>query len=677
MARSSSRPHGRNRFPHSTVPAVPAGTCETPPRCDPGAEIREDSFRRCACDVVGDLPAEEILRLTQASIEVASEMVAWLTPDGAVRYANLAASRELGYTREELLRMTAFDLIPGLTPEKYASRWSEIRARKSLTHQMTHRRKDGSLVPVEVLINHLTFGGKEYIFVYGHDITERQAADEALRQRVEEVERMLEAVPAAVWVSRDPRCETIIGNALANRFYEAPPGENVSATTWPDVRRFFTPDGRELSAQELPMQKAVATNQELRDVELRVLRPSGKWLSMFGSAVPLRDQEGKVRGCIGAFLDVTARREAEDALRESHARLSKVLEIETVGVMFWDLETGCMVDANDTFLNLMGYSRKEVEARELTWQRLTPPEHYDVSMAEARRFYATGRVGPYEKEYFRKDGTRRWLLFAGSSLGDSQCVEFCVDVSERKRMEEALRLANSEFLEADRKKNEFLGVLSHELRNPLAPIVNSLFVLDHTVPGGEEAKRAREVIGRQVAQLSHLVNDLLDITRITRGKVQLHRQPLDLNETVARAVEDHRSLFEGTGVDLDFCPARGVVPVLADPNRVTQIVGNLLHNAAKFTNRGGYATVSVETEKGEAVLRVSDNGVGMTPQTRERLFEPFRQAEQTLDRNTGGLGLGLALVKGLVELHGGTVSAHSAGPGRGTAISARFPLNQA
>ena len=119
--------------------------------------------------------------------------------------------------------------------------------------------------------------------------------------------------------------------------------------------------------------------------------------------------------------------------------MKKVLEVETVGVMFWDLNTGCMVDANDTFLRLMGYSRREVEARELTWQKLTPPEYMDVSRAEVQKFMATGRVGPYEKEYFRKDGTRRWLLFAGSSLGNNQCVEFCVDISDRKQAEEALR----------------------------------------------------------------------------------------------------------------------------------------------------------------------------------------------------------------------------------------------
>jgi len=161
--------------------------------------------------------------------------------------------------------------------------------------------------------------------------------------------------------------------------------------------------------------------------------------------VLIRGEDSSPVGSMEINRDITKRKWAEDALRESLERLEKVLEIETVGVMFWDLNTGCMVDANDAFLKLMGYSRGEVEARELTWQKLTPREFMDVSRAEVEKFLATGRVGPYEKEYFRKDGTRQWLLFAGSSLGNNQCVEFCVDTSARKKAELALSESESQF----------------------------------------------------------------------------------------------------------------------------------------------------------------------------------------------------------------------------------------
>ncbi len=168
-----------------------------------------------------------------------------------------------------------------------------------------------------------------------------------------------------------------------------------------------------------------------------------RWIQYFSKFELTAD--GKSLRLLGVLEDITERKLAEETLRQSLERLERVLEIETVGVMFWDLNTGCMVDANDTFLKLMGYSRGEVEARELTWQKLTPPEYINVSRAEAEKFLATGRVGPYEKEYFHKDGTRQWLLFAGSSLGDNQCVEFCVDISDRKKAEEALRESEERF----------------------------------------------------------------------------------------------------------------------------------------------------------------------------------------------------------------------------------------
>jgi PAS domain S-box-containing protein len=249
------------------------------------------------------------------------------------------------------------------------------------------------------------------------------------------------------------------------------------------------------------------------------------------------------------------------------------------------------------------------------------------------------------------------------------------DIIERAQNEEALRSANAQLSEADRRKNEFLAVLSHELRNPLAPIANSLYVLEHAPAGGEQANRAKQVIGRQVGQLTSLVNDLLDVTRITRNKIQLQKERLELCEVVRRTAEDNRSLFERAEVRLELAPAPRVVPVIADRTRVSQIVGNLLQNAAKFTLKGGCTRVSVAVEANAAVLRVTDDGVGMAGETLAGLFQPFIQADHTLDRSKGGLGLGLALVKGLVELHGGGVSAHSDGLGKGTEFVVRLPLD--
>ena len=256
---------------------------------------------------------------------------------------------------------------------------------------------------------------------------------------------------------------------------------------------------------------------------------------------------------------------------------------------------------------------------------------------------------------------------------------------ERKRVEEILqasevrsREAAETLREADRNKNQFLAMLAHELRNPLAPITNSLFILDHAVAGSEQARRAQAVIGRQVGQLSRLVDDLLDVTRISRNKLTLQRQRLDLNELVRQTIDDHCRQFEKSDVHIELVPASEPVFVTGDLNRLAQVVGNLLQNAAKFTGPGGRTRVSVSgdrTAKLGAVVHVADTGVGMAPEMLARLFQPFAQADTSLDRSKGGLGLGLALVKGLVELHDGSIVARSAGLGQGAEFVVCLPLS--
>ncbi len=250
----------------------------------------------------------------------------------------------------------------------------------------------------------------------------------------------------------------------------------------------------------------------------------------------------------------------------------------------------------------------------------------------------------------------------------------------RRQAEEALQEAKRQLEESDRRKDHFLAVLSHELRNPLAPIRNSLWLLGRaTAVGTDQGRRARDVIERQVDQLSHLVDDLLDVTRINRGKIHLRRGRLELNDLVSRTVEDHRSLLDRSGVAVHVEPAPRDVFIQADWNRVAQVLSNLLQNAAKFTPRGGRVTVATWEDAGtsRAVVRVSDTGAGMAGDMLARLFEPFMQADDTLDRSKGGLGLGLALVKGLVELHGGSVEAVSAGLGMGSEFTLRLSLDLA
>ena len=241
-----------------------------------------------------------------------------------------------------------------------------------------------------------------------------------------------------------------------------------------------------------------------------------------------------------------------------------------------------------------------------------------------------------------------------------------MDITERVRAEEALR-------EADRRKDEFLALLAHELRNPLAPIRNALHLMRLAGPGTTDITWTRDVIERQVQQLSRLVDDLLDISRISRGKVQLRRDRVALADIVAHAVETCRPQIDARKHTLTVTLPDEPVLLDADPMRLAQVVGNLLANAAKYTEPGGQITVVAVLEGPQVVLAVRDNGIGIPAEMLERIFELFTQVERAITQAEGGLGIGLTLVKRLVELHGGTVEAKSAGPGQGSEFILRLP----
>jgi two-component system CheB/CheR fusion protein len=274
-----------------------------------------------------------------------------------------------------------------------------------------------------------------------------------------------------------------------------------------------------------------------------------------------------------------------------------------------------------------------------------------------------------------KDGRRVPIEWANVELTDRTRLGIGVDVTRRNQYEEQLRAVNLELKQADRRKNEFLGVLSHELRNPLAPIRYSLGIIESVPPGSEAASRALRVIDRQTTHLTDLVNDLLDVTRITRNKIRIQKQRVDLVEVMRRTADDNRSLFDARDVKLALTLPSSPIPVLADPTRLAQVIGNLLHNAAKFGQQSGHVEASAAIEGDAVCVRIVDDGIGIAPETLPRLFEPFVQADQGLDRGKGGLGLGLALSKLLVELHGGSISAHSEGDGMGAEFRLRLPLD--
>jgi signal transduction histidine kinase len=306
------------------------------------------------------------------------------------------------------------------------------------------------------------------------------------------------------------------------------------------------------------------------------------------------------------------------------------------------------------------------------------PTLWEVVATQSAQLQGRAQVG----RYTRADGERVVEVRTEGVGGELPLVvatvfDVTAVVNAARSAETARSAAKLEALaEASRKKDEYLAMLSHELRNPLAPIQNSVYILNHADGVSKQARRAREVLGRQVAHLARLVDDLLDVTRIERAKLEIRRGDVDLVDLVHRIAEDHRELLAQRGVALEVVPpAPGeALHVTGDEARITQAIGNLLNNAAKFTGEGGRVTVSVSRSGDAAEVRVRDTGVGMDAELIEHVFEPFTQSRQSIDRASGGLGLGLALVKGIVELHGGTIRASSSGSSKGSEFVLRFPL---
>jgi PAS domain S-box-containing protein len=387
-----------------------------------------------------------------------------------------------------------------------------------------------------------------------------------------------------------------------------------------------------------------------------------------------------------AIEDVSERRRRQEELEEALRVLHVSQRVAKLGTFVFHVDTGRWT-SSAVLDDLLGIDARFKRTPE-SWRALVHPDDREQMVAHLRAAVREEDRLDWEYRIVRRStGEVRHVSIVGEVEHDGidpvRLVGTIQDITERRRLlqerAELLRIAQearTRAEEASRAKDGFLATLSHELRNPLAPISNSLFVLEQSPAGSEQAQRAAGVIHRQVSHMARLVDDLLEVTRITSGKIHLQRRPVDLNELARCMVEDHRSLFDRSGVRLELATAAVPVIVDGDWDRLAQVVGNLLQNAAKFSQRGGTTRLAISLERSArcAVIRVADSGIGMAPDTLARLFQPFMQADTTLDRSKGGLGLGMALSKGLVELHGGEIAAQSGGLGKGSEFEVRLPL---
>ncbi|HEY3448125.1 MAG TPA: PAS domain-containing protein [Myxococcales bacterium] len=480
---------------------------------------------------------------------------------------------------------------------------------------------------------------------------------------------LTEAMPQFVFVARPSGAMEYV-NAQWTRYS----GLDLDATRRAGWEGCIHPDDLGLSRRTWAQTVAGDAPRE-QELRYRAADGSYRWFSVVFAPLS-RGPSGHPTQWIGTATDVHERKTAEEALRASEEQFRQLAE--AVPQLVWiTCPDGHVLYLNHRWREYLGAPPEDSGD---DWiQQLHP----DDAAPTARRWQHSVRTGePYETEYRLRrsaDGAYRWFLsralpLRGEDGRIARWIGTCTDIDDQKRAQAELAQAKQSLEEADRHKNEFLALLSHELRNPLAPIRNSVYVLERAPSGGAQARRALSVIDRQVGLLTRLIEDLLDLTRIARGKVRLQRERLELGELVRRAAEDRRSVFARNRVAFELSSPGQPLWADLDAVRLSQVVANLLGNAAKFTPPGGRVTLSLAADGPQAVLRVRDTGVGIDPALLARLFQPFVQAERTLDHNRGGLGLGLALVRGLVELHGGRVSASSEGLGKGAEFEVRLPL---
>lgn len=396
-----------------------------------------------------------------------------------------------------------------------------------------------------------------------------------------------------------------------------------------------------------------------------------RWISAL--AYPVKDASGQLIEVVLVHDDITPERKAALALGQSEERW-RILA-ETLPNLVWtDLPDGRCDWLSTQWGKYTGIPEQQLLG--LVWlDRVIHPDDRERTLAAWNA--ACADEAPYDVEYRirRYDGTYRWFKTRGVPVRDDRgkivyWFGTCTDIEDVKRLEAALR-------DADRRKDEFLATLAHELRNPLAPLLNSLQLLKMPRLDGATIERTRQTMERQVHHLVRLIDDLLDVSRVMRGKISLQRERLELSTIVARGVETARPIIDAQGHDLQIDLPDAPLPLEADPVRMAQVFANLFNNAAKYTPAGGRISLSAKREGADIEVRVRDTGIGIAPELLSGIFDLFVQADPSASRSQGGLGIGLTLVKSLVEMHGGTICARSGGLGRGSEFVVRLPLARA
>nr|WP_267874168.1 PAS domain S-box protein [Telluria aromaticivorans] len=514
------------------------------------------------------------------------------------------------------------------------------------------------------------------------DITDRKRAEQARlesERRADDSARrldvLLDASPVGI-VYVDPDGRMLVANAHNRQIWgqHPAPGAVHEYAEWKGWWPAATDRaGQRVAAAEWPLARVLAGQDSAAGIfEIEPFDAPGTRKTILVRAAAIRDEAGAMAGAVAANMDISAQVEAERAMKDSEAKFRLIANV--IPQMVWSADaTGLNDYLNTRWQEFTGLPQERIGGN--GWVEIVHPDDLPRLVALWQQSIATGEPFDIEHRVLHHSGGYRWMLnraepFVDAAGKATRWMGTVTDIHDKKTGEEELRAQA-------RRKDEFLAMLAHELRNPLAPISNAAQLLSMAAHDPQRVRQSSEVIIRQVRHMTSLVDDLLDVSRVKRGLVQLERERVDIKSVVASAVEQARPLVEARrhALDLHVDAAGGWVH--GDRIRLVQVIANLLNNAAKYTAQGGRIALSVvpagDAGQDAVAISVRDNGIGIDRTVLPHVFELFTQAERTPDRSQGGLGLGLALVHSLVQLHGGRVEAHSEGLGMGSTFTVTLP----
>ncbi|MEJ7747181.1 MAG: PAS domain S-box protein, partial [Luteimonas sp.] len=527
---------------------------------------------------------------------------------------------------------------------------------------------DGHEFPVELTVTRIPVPGAPVFTAYLRDISDRKRAEAALRESDTRwagiFERLHEGFIVGEIIYDDA------GNAMDWRYLELNGAwEEMTGLSRDAVQGNLLSEVIPGAEPEWVQDFAEVVRTGEPATFLREVAVLGRWYEVHA----FRPEPGRFAAL---FFDVSARHRAETVRIESEQRLRFVMDSMPQKI-FTAKPDGSIDYFNPQWMAYTGLSFEQI--RDWGWRQFVHPDDLDENVRVWQHSLKTGEPFQFQHRFRDVGGAYHWHISRALPLRDDagnilMWVGSNTDIDEQRKSADALSALAAALSETDRQKSEFIAVLAHELRNPLAPISNAVQILQLTGGDPDAVKSVTGIMDRQVRQMVRLVDDLLDVSRISRGKIALRTERVDLVSVLHEAVEAVRPAIQRGDHELTFAAPPQPVWLHADPQRLVQIFGNLLNNAAKFSDSGGRITVMVEQHEGEAIARVRDTGIGIPQDKLEAIFDMFTQADQSLERSHGGLGIGLTLVRQLVEMHGGSVGVSSAGAGMGSEFVVRLPL---